>query len=81
MSDNVRNEETQRLLDWMAGQGFSVRKLAAETGMSYDGMYQILHARRRVSPGFKVRFIDRFGKEVADTIFDSPLAAQEPVHV
>lgn len=76
MTELERTEEAQRLVDWMDLQGYTVRKLAGETGMSYDGMYQILHARGRVSPGFKVRFIDRFGKEVADTIFDSSLSAQ-----
>jgi hypothetical protein len=44
--------------------------------MSYDGMYQILVVRERVSPGFKMRFIARFGKEAADAIFDPALATQ-----
>lgn len=79
MTGLERTEEAQRLISWMDLQGYSIRKLAGETGMSYDGMYQILHARGRVSPGFKVRFINRFGKEIADTIFDSTLTVQEPV--
>lgn len=68
--------ELERLMAWMESCGYSVRGLANETGMSYDGMYQILYARKRVSPGFKVRFIARFGKEIADTIFDSALAQE-----
>lgn len=72
--------EIERLTQWMKDNDVSMVSLASEIGMSYDGVYQVLHWRKRVSPGFKLRFIERFGSAVADTIFDKPFVTQlEPV--
>lgn len=68
--------EVERLLIWMKRQNLSKRDLAAEIGMSYDGVYQILSWRKRISPGFKLRFIERYGSLVASEIFDRPEISQ-----
>ena len=70
--------EQDRLLRWMNENGYSISSLAQETQMSYDGMYQTLHVRKRISAGFRVRFMERFGSEVAAQIFDPVLAPVEP---
>jgi hypothetical protein len=71
--------EQDKLLRWMDENGFSISSLAQETQMSYDGMYQTLHVRKRISAGFRVRFIERFGADVAATIFDPVLTTQEAI--
>jgi hypothetical protein len=67
--------ELERLQEWMETNDYTIKSLAAETGMSYDGMYQILRARGRISPGFKLRFAERFGGDVARDLFDKPAVA------
>lgn len=69
--------EINRLELWMDAQGYSIKELAKELGTSYYGVYLVLH-RKRISPGFRLRFTQRFGTDVANSIFDSQLAA-EPV--
>lgn len=66
--------EVERLRAWMTQHNYNTTKLAAETGMSLSGVHQILCVRKRVSPGFKLRFIGRFGVAVANEIFDTPVA-------
>lgn len=60
--------ETERLRAWMDENGYSVIKLAVEVGMTTAGLNMIFW-RKSVSPGFKLRFIKRFGMEAADQIF------------
>lgn len=67
--------EVERLANWMHAEGHNVTTLAAAVGMSYDGVYQILNVRGRVSPGFKLRFIQVYGADVAAAIFDAPRVA------
>lgn len=71
--------EQDKLLQWMNENGYTVSTLAQETQMSYDGMYQALHVRKRISAGFRVRFTERFGSSVAAQIFEPVLAPQEAV--
>ena len=71
--------EAERLTNWMHEHGHSITTLAAAVGMSYDGVYQILNVRGRVSPGFKLRFIQAFGTDVAASIFDAPRVAMPEV--
>ena len=71
--------EIERLDNWMRERGYSKRTMAEAVGMSYDGFYQIFW-RKKISPGFKLRFINRFGAEAADRVFDKPALSQpEPV--
>lgn len=71
--------EQDKLQRWMDENGYTISSLAQETQMSYDGMYQTLRFRKRVSAGFRVRFMERFGSDVAAQIFDPVLAPQEAV--
>lgn len=67
--------EVERLEQWMQENNYTNRTMAEAVGMSYDGFYQILW-RKKVSPGFKLRFIVRFGAAAADQIFDKPAVNQ-----
>lgn len=72
--------ELERLEQWIIDNNLSTASLATEIGMSYDGVYQIRTWRKKISPGFKLRFIERFGSVVADSIFDKPSVPKlEPV--
>jgi hypothetical protein len=71
-----KKSELEKLLEWMKVEGHDYNSLAAAVGMSHDGVYQILYVRKRISPGFKVRFTERFKEEVSKTIFD-PLIINE----
>lgn len=71
--------EQDKLQRWMDDNGYTISSLAQETQMSYDGMYQTLRARKRISAGFRVRFTERFGFDIAAQIFDPVLTAQEVV--
>ena len=62
--------ELDKLLEWMEKNNHSRASLANAIGMSYDGITQILYVRRRLSPGFKLRFIQCFGQETAKSIFE-----------
>ena len=62
--------EKERIRQWMDVAGHTISSLAKEIGMSYDGVYQALNVRGRVSDGFKLRFINRFGIAAATEVFD-----------
>jgi hypothetical protein len=68
--------EIERLKKWMKDNDYSVLALAGATGMSKEGMYMILW-RKKVSPGFKLRFTYKFGAQVADQIFTAPEISRE----
>lgn len=65
--------ELERLTTWIESNGYTTRKLATELGMSFDGVYQVLYYRKRISPGFKLRFTERFGTQIANEIFDATI--------
>ena len=67
--------EINKLKAWMEKHNYSIKELAKELGVSYYGVYLVFH-RARISPGFRLRFMHRFGVETANAIFDSPLAAE-----
>lgn len=67
--------EVERLQQWMDEQGHTISSLAQAVGMSYDGMFAVLHRGKdsgAVSPGFQVRFIHAFGLSEANRIFNAP---------
>lgn len=68
--------ELDRLLKWINDNNLTTGSLADALGMSYDGVYQVLYVRKNVSPGFRMRFIERFGKQVADNIFEPLIISQ-----
>lgn len=64
--------EVDRMIEWLQANDISLPRLARTLGMSYDGVYQVLHVRRRLSGGFKFRFAARYGMTTARAIFDVP---------
>lgn len=60
---------SERLQRWMDEQGHTTTSLAQAVGMSYDGVYQVVHARGRISPGFQIKFIQAFGLDEAHRLF------------
>lgn len=75
MSDK-HDPEVAALEAWMTGQGMSLPDLARELGMSYDGVYQSLRWRGRVSTGMQLRLIRRYGEAQAHAILNGSAAAQ-----
>lgn len=72
--------EINRLQQWMAENNYTFKSLAHELGVGYYGVYLIFH-RNRISPGFRIRFSERFGTDIAGQIFDpfsTPKAILEP---
>lgn len=61
--------EINKLKAWMDQNEYTIKSLAGELGIGYYGVYLVLH-RERVSPGFRLRFESRFGKEVGQEIFE-----------
>lgn len=60
--------EINKLTAWMDKNNFTIKSLAAEIGVGYYGVYLVIH-RQRISPGFRLRFTDRFGADLANDIF------------
>ena len=67
--------EIERLQTWMENHRYNQTKLAEEIGMSESGLSHVINGRKRLSPGFKLRFMQRFGVDAANAIFDTPVAA------
>lgn len=72
--------EINKLEKWMDANGYTIKSLASELGVGYYGVYLVLH-RKRISPGFRIRFSQRFGNKVADSIFDPYGVKQSSVAV
>lgn len=67
--------EIDRLVAWLDEQHINMPMLAREINMSYDGVYQVLYVRKKLSDGFKLRFLTRFGNDVSGEIFEMPTTA------
>jgi len=70
--------EVDRVIDWIETNQISQPELARTLGMSYDGLYQALHVRRRLSSGFKFRFLARYGEGMARSLFEVPSPLANP---
>lgn len=57
------------LKTWMEQQGLNNSALARRMGVSYELVYKIVEGQRPVSDGFKWRFSQTFGADVAESIF------------
>lgn len=57
------------LKNWMETQELSNSALARRMGVSYELVYKIVEGQRPVSDGFKWRFSQTFGADVAESIF------------
>ena len=68
--------EHARIQQWIEKNGLSTNALAKEVGMSYIPVFRMMRGDRRISDGFKLRFISRYGIEVAETLFDLPQTGQ-----
>ena len=71
-----KSPEATALETWMDGRGLSLPDFARELGMSYDGVYQSLRWRGRVSTGIKLRFIETFGIDEAKAVFNGSTPEQ-----
>jgi hypothetical protein len=69
--------EIERFRNWMDATGHTVKSLAVDLGMSYDGAYQVLNVREYLNNGFKFRFIKRFGVEAAEEAFGLTLPTSD----
>ena len=61
-----------KLQAWMAEKGFSNRQLAEKMNLSYEYIYKIANAKVEVSDRrtFKYRFVECFGWDEANKVFD-----------
>ena len=66
--------EQEKLRQWMGENGYTSSSLAAAVEMNYVSVFRMFKAERPLSPGFKLRFIERFGADAAEPIFDSSIA-------
>lgn len=73
--------EQMKLRLWMDENGYTASSLASAVGMHYVSVFRMFKAERPLSPGFKLRFIDRFGVDVADLLFDSALHNESRTHI
>lgn len=55
--------ERDRLVAWMKANGHDSVSLGAATGDFYTGIHVMLEGKRRISQGFKWRFLETFGYE------------------
>lgn len=74
--------DRERLVRWMADNGYNDRTLADALGDVRQGVWYMTSGKRDVSAGFILRFRRVFGNAVTDSIFvdfapvaDSELAA------
>lgn len=71
-------ENPTSLKRWMAEKGYSNSELAQQLGFSYEYIYKLAIGRDKpLTDGFKWRFIQRFGWEEANKVFDA--IPQSPV--
>lgn len=70
--------EVDRVLDWMQTNNISQPELARALGMGYDGLYKTLQVRKRLSSGFKFRFLARYGSQTARNLFEVPTPLASP---
>lgn len=64
--------ETQRLQKWMTEHGYSAWDMAKELGVSRVWVYRTVKYNDEISDGLKLRFINRFGIDIASQVFDLP---------
>lgn len=71
--------EREKLVAWMSKKGYNHSQLAAELGFSYDYIYKIAkRGDRTILGNFKFKFLERFGWEEANQVFDAlPVPAAE----
>lgn len=70
--------ENERLRAWMTENDYTAWTLGDVLGFkSRVAVYRLLR-RPTISPNFKLRFIERFGIDVADMIFDPPTVKRSP---
>lgn len=71
--------EQERLQGWMQENQVTIPALARETGMAYVAVFRMAKGDRRFSDGFKLRFVTRYGADIAGSIFEMPERQLEPV--
>lgn len=76
----------EALKKWMNNQGFSIQALADRMDVSYSLVASILNGSKPITNGFRWKFGQVFGFEVAqemlgDDYDETVKTAQEPAHV
>jgi hypothetical protein len=70
--------EQERLLRWMDNNNFTVWSLGEALGFKSRVSVYRMTRRETLSPNFKLRFISRFGIDVANELFDPPAIERTP---
>jgi hypothetical protein len=65
--------DTDRLQQWMADNGYTMKSLASELSMKYITLWAMID-RQKPSDRFITRFIQHFGCDEAVTVFRNHLA-------
>lgn len=63
--------EIERLKVWLVERDYSLRQLARELGMPYQTLYHQVIVRGRITGDTRWVFLQRFGLEDANRIFDA----------
>jgi len=65
-------EHKTKLQAWMAEKGYTNRQLAEKMGLSYEYIYKLANGKVEVSDRrtFKYRFVECFGWDEANRVFD-----------
>lgn len=69
--------DTERVQHWMETNDITIKALAEQMGLSYDGVYVIVTGRRPMNGSFKWRFAQAFGWDTAQTLFNLPSQPQQ----
>lgn len=56
---------------WMTEKGYTASTLARELGLSYEFIFKIADGSRGISHNFQLKFLERFGRDEADKVFDT----------
>lgn len=70
--------EQERLFKWMNDNGHTVWSLGETLGFKSRVSVYRMTRRETLSPNFKLRFISRFGIDVANELFDPPAIERTP---
>ena len=70
--------EQERLLSWMSSNEYTVWSLGETLGFKSRVSVYRMTRRETLSPNFKLRFISRFGIDVANELFDPPAIEHTP---
>ena len=71
---DTTNDTIARLRNWMEQENLDQERLADAVGFSPGAISYILSGKRKVSAGFKLAFVARFGTEAGAEVLGLELA-------